>query len=149
MHFQMTSFKVMKPIVSNCHSIWKKISLKFQNPIYHTKSTLSGVVIISDDFQSLITRISVLMLFCTKPTVHKVFYSFILSKNLFQNLMIFTPPMAPDNWIEWYYPVAFWNIFPERNILLFCHSVHIISHCFPDFSVTQSILNLKLKHFIK
>ena len=62
MHFQMTSFKVMKPIVSNCHSIWKKISLKFQKPIYHTKSTLSGVVIISDDFQSLITRISLLML---------------------------------------------------------------------------------------
>ena len=146
MHFQMTSFKVMKPIVSNYHSIWKKISLKFQKPIYHTKS---GIVIISDDFSIINYKDISFNAFCTKPIVHKVFYSIILSKNLFQNLMIFTPPMAPDNWIEWYYPVGFWNIFPERNILLFCHSVHIISHCFPDFSVTQSILNLKLKRFIK
>ena len=60
-----------------------------------TKATLLGVVIISDDFQLLI-YIS-FNAFFTKPTVHKVFYSFILSKNLFQNLMIFTPPMAPDN----------------------------------------------------
>ena len=63
MRFKMTSYEVMKPIVSNCHSIWKKISLKFKKLIYHTKATLSGVIIISDDFQSLIIRISVLMLF--------------------------------------------------------------------------------------
>ena len=62
---------------------------------------------------------------------NKVFFICIIEWH--ENSIIITPPMAPDNWIEWYSAVAFWHIFSERSILLFCHSVHIISHGFPNF----------------
>ena len=67
---------------------------------------------------------------------NKVFFICIIEWH--ENLMIITPPMAPDNWIEWYSAVDFWHIFSERSILLFCHSVHIISHGFPNcFSASK------------
>ena len=67
-----------------------KISLKFHKPIHHTKSTLTGVVIISDDFQSLITRISVLMLFALNLLYIK--YSFHSSyQKIFFKIWWFLP----------------------------------------------------------
>ena len=69
----------------------------YKKNVDHTKLTLSVVVMISDDFQSLITRLSVLMLFAL--SLLYIEYSIHSSyKKIF--------------------------IFPERNILFFCHSVH-------------------------